>query len=121
MEMGPGAKEKYGLKVGDKAIAEVIMPCGECYFCRHGRYNLCDAPGIIGLNGPDGGWAEYIKLTKGSIVWKVPNELPWDVAIAIEPLACGIHGAERANIQFGENVVLAGVGISVFSCSRRQS
>jgi L-iditol 2-dehydrogenase len=51
-----------------------------------------------------------MKLTKGSIIWKVPNELPWEVAIAIEPLACGIHGAERANIQFGENVVLTGVG-----------
>jgi len=110
VELGPGAKEKYGLKVGDKALAEVIMPCGECFFCRHGRYNLCNAPGFIGLNGPDGGWAEYMKLNKDSIIWKVPNELSWDVAVAIEPLACGIHGAERANIQFGENVVLAGVG-----------
>ena len=109
VELGPGAKEKYGLKVGDKAIAEVILPCGECYFCKHGRYNLCNAPGFVGINGP-GGWAEYMKFTKGSIVWKVPNELPWEVAVAIEPLACGIHGVERANIQFGENVVLMGVG-----------
>jgi len=43
VELGPGAKEKYDLKVGDKAIAEVILPCGECYFCKHGRYNLCNA------------------------------------------------------------------------------
>ena len=87
VELGPGAKDKYGLKIGDKAIAEVIIPCGECYFCKHGRYNLCNTPGFVGLNGPDGSWAEYMKFTKGSIVWKVPSELPWEVAVAIEPLA----------------------------------
>jgi hypothetical protein len=27
-----------------------------------------------------------MKFTKGSIVWKVPDELPWEVAVAIEPL-----------------------------------
>ena len=64
----------------------------------------------MGLNGPDGSWAEYMKFTKGSIVWKVPAELPWEVAVAIEPLACGIHGAERANIQFGDTVVVMGSG-----------
>jgi L-iditol 2-dehydrogenase len=110
VELGPGAKGKYGLKVGDKAIAEVIIPCGECYFCKHGRYNLCNTPGFVGLNGPDGSWAEYMKFTKGSIVWKVPAELPWEVAVAIEPLACGIHGTERANIQLGDIVVVMGSG-----------
>jgi len=33
VELGPGAKEKYGLKIGDKAIAEQIVPCGKCHFC----------------------------------------------------------------------------------------
>jgi L-iditol 2-dehydrogenase len=65
---------------------------------------------ITGVSGPDGGWAEYMKYPKGAIIWKVPNELPWEVAVTIEPLSCGIHGAERADIQFGDTVVLTGVG-----------
>jgi threonine dehydrogenase-like Zn-dependent dehydrogenase len=40
----------------------------------------------------------------------VPDELLWEVAVAIEPLAGGIHGAERANIQFGDIVVVMGGG-----------
>lgn len=36
VELGKGAKEKYGLEIGDQAIAEQIVPCGECYYCRRG-------------------------------------------------------------------------------------
>ena len=31
VELGKGSKEKYGLKVGDKAIMEIIVPCRERY------------------------------------------------------------------------------------------
>ena len=110
VELGPGAKEKYGLKVGDKAIAEIIIPCRKCYYCKRGRYNLCSAPRVTGILGTDGGWAEFMKFPKGSIVWKVPNDLPWESAVTIEPLGCATHGVERANIQFGDTVVLIGVG-----------
>lgn len=110
VELGPGAKEKYNLEIGDKAIAEQIVPCWECYFCKRGIYNMCDVHKIFGVSGPDGGWAEYMKYPKGSIVWKVPNEIPDEVAVTIEPLSCAIHGVERANIMLGENVVLTGAG-----------
>lgn len=98
------------MKVGDKAIAEQIIPCGECYFCRRGAYNLCDAGQVYGITGPDGGWAEYMKYTRKSIVHKVPNELPWEVAVAIEPLACAVHGVEKARIELDDTVALLGVG-----------
>ena len=110
VELGKGSKEKYGLNVGDKAIMEIIVPCQECYFCKRGRYNLCDVHSITGVSGPNGGWAEYMKYPKGAIIWKVPNEIPWEAAVTIEPLGCGIHGVERANIQFGDTVVLTGCG-----------
>ena len=110
VELGKGSKDKYGLKIGDKAIMEIIIPCRECYFCKRGRYNLCDVHAITGVSGPDGGWAEYMKYPKGAIIWKVPNEIPWEAAVTIEPLSCGIHGAERANIQFGDTAVLTGCG-----------
>lgn len=110
VELGPGAKEKYNLEVGDKAIAEQIVPCWECYFCKRGIYNMCDVHKVFGVSGPDGGWAEYMKYPRGSIVWKVPKDLPDEVAISIEPLSCAIHGVERANIMLGESVVLTGAG-----------
>jgi len=110
VELGKKAGKKYGLKVGDKAIAEQIVPCGTCYYCKRGIYNMCDVHKVFGVSGPDGGWAEYMKYPKGSIVWKVPKDLSYDVAIAIEPLACAIHGVERAKLQLQDTVVLTGCG-----------
>jgi len=110
VELGKGAKEKYGLRIGDKAIAEQIVPCWECYYCKHGIYNMCDVHEVFGVSGPDGGWAEYMRYPKRSIIWKVPKDLSYDVACAIEPLACSIHGVERANIKLGDSVVITGMG-----------
>ncbi len=110
VELGPGAAAKFSLKVGDKAIAEQIVPCWECYFCKRGIYNMCDVHEVFGVSGPDGGWAEYIKYPAKSIVWKVPPDLSYEKAILIEPFACAIHGVQRANVQLGEVAVIAGAG-----------
>jgi len=38
----PGAAEKYGLEIGDHAIAEQIVPCWECRYCKRGSYQMCE-------------------------------------------------------------------------------
>ncbi len=109
-ELGPGAKEKWGLEEGDKAIMEHIVPCRECYYCKRGLYNLCQVHYIPGVKGVNGGWAEYMLYPRGAIIHKVPNELPWDAAVLIEPLACAVHAVERVKVHFEDTVVIIGDG-----------
>ena len=40
---------KYGLEVGDHAIAEQIVPCWECHYCQSGHYNLCELACLTSL------------------------------------------------------------------------
>ncbi|MFO7697791.1 MAG: alcohol dehydrogenase catalytic domain-containing protein [Anaerolineae bacterium] len=108
--LGQGAGSKYGLKIGDRAVAENIVPCGECYWCRHGQYNLCDPHAVFGIVKHNGGWARHMVYPKGSIVHKVPDSIAWADAAIVEPLACALHGVNRARIQFGETVVVMGCG-----------
>ncbi len=110
VELGPGAKEKFNLEIGDKAIAEQIVPCWQCYYCKRGLYHLCIVHEIFGVFGQNGGWAEYMKYPRNSIIWKVPEDMPWGTAIAIEPLSCAIHGVERAHIRLEDTVVVMGGG-----------
>lgn len=110
VKLGPGADEKFGLKVGDRAIAENIVPCGKCYWCKRGQYNLCDPHAIFGIVKYNGGWAKHMIYPKGSIVHKIPENISWSDAAVIEPLACSLHGVNRARIQFGETVVVMGCG-----------
>jgi threonine dehydrogenase-like Zn-dependent dehydrogenase len=111
-EIGPEAKAKYELDVGDKAIAEQILPCWNCRFCNTGHYWMCQVHNIFGFQGgiDDGGFAEYMKFPKGSLVHKVPAELSYDIAAMIEPLACGMHAVDRADPKLDDVMVIAGMG-----------
>lgn len=109
--LGEGADERFGLQVGDMAIAEQIVPCWRCRYCKHGQYWMCEQHDIFGFRQrAQGAWAEYMVFPADSIVHKVPKDIPAQVGALIEPLACGIHAVERANIQLGDTVVIAGMG-----------
>ncbi|MDN6408796.1 MAG: zinc-binding dehydrogenase, partial [Tetragenococcus halophilus] len=61
-------------------------------------------------NNVNGGMAEYMKFTKEGRNYRVPDELPIESALLIEPFSCSLHAVERANIKFGDFVVLSGAG-----------
>lgn len=100
-----------GFEIGDRVISEQIVPCWECRFCKRGQYWMCEKHDLYGFqNNVNGGMAEYMKFTKEAINYKVPEELPLEKAILIEPFACSYHAVQRAKIQLDDVVVLAGAG-----------
>ncbi len=109
--LGEGAEAKHGVSLGDRAIAEQIVPCWQCRFCRRGQYWMCEQHDIFGFRQrAQGSWAEYMKFPADSVVHKVPADLPVEIAALIEPLACAIHAVERASIELDDTVVIAGMG-----------
>jgi L-iditol 2-dehydrogenase len=58
-----------------------------------------------------GGWAEYIYLRPGVQIISLPPELPWQTFLAA---GCGLptalHALERAEVRFGDSVVVQGSG-----------
>lgn len=110
--IGEKAKKRRGLKVGDRAIAEQIVPCGRCRFCLTGEWWMCEEAHIHGHQKgvADGGMAEYMLYGPNDIVHKVPEELPIEAAAMIEPVSCSVHTIERAGIELQDVVVIAGLG-----------
>lgn len=110
--IGDRAAQKHGLEIGDRAIAEQIIPCGECRFCKSGERWMCEQAHIHGHQKEvaEGGMAEYLKYGKNDIVYKVSPELKPEYAAMIEPLSCSVHTIERAHIGFDDVVVIAGMG-----------
>lgn len=109
--LGPGAGEKYGLQLGDRAISEQIVPCGECRFCKNGQYWMCQNGDVYGFRqGAYGAMAEYMLFPRTSLNHKLPATMPLEQAVLIEPLACSIHAVDRGEIKPGDVVVIAGCG-----------
>jgi 2-desacetyl-2-hydroxyethyl bacteriochlorophyllide A dehydrogenase len=108
-DMGEEVKGKFEL--GDRVISEQIVPCGECRFCKTGRYWMCQKHDVYGFqNNVNGGMAEYMIFPKEALNYKVPKELPIEKAVLIEPYACSKHCVDRANIGNEDIVVLSGAG-----------
>lgn len=108
-DLGSEAKKEGPYKIGDKITAELIIPCRKCFFCRSGKYNLCDDPKFLG-SSLNGGWAEYMRIPGNATVYKIPSALALKDAAIIEPLSCSLWAVERARIGFRDTVVISGLG-----------
>ncbi|WP_108124101.1 alcohol dehydrogenase catalytic domain-containing protein [Saccharospirillum mangrovi] len=109
---GEDAEAHFNVAVGDRAIAEQIVPCGKCRYCRTGSYWMCEVHNIFGFQRyvAEGGMAEYLLVTEHCRVHKIPENISDDDAAFIEPMSCGIHAVNRGDIQLDDVVVIAGAG-----------
>src|SRR5271169_1170507 len=84
---------------------------GTCWYCQHGKENLCDATALTGYT-VDGGYAEYA-AARADFVFPLPAALD-DLQAA--PLLCagiiGFRSLRVAEVQRGERVGLFGFGAS---------
>lgn len=109
--LGEGAGDKHGLAIGDRVIAEQIVPCEECRFCKSGHYWMCQVHHIFGFKHfLNGGMARYCLYPAKSRIHKVPESLTIGEAAYIEPAACAWHAVDRGDIKPGDTVVICGVG-----------
>lgn len=108
-----GVIEKLGdgvvdFEVGDRVVAANSAPCGKCYYCRRGNYNLCENLDLL-----NGAYAEYITIPKRIVeknLLKLPESLSFEKAAFAEPLANVVHGVERTEIKKGQTVGVIGIG-----------
>lgn len=93
------------VKVGDRVVADTIIRCGRCYYCKIGKSNLCENKRNLGYLS----WAEYIK-TVDYQTYKIPDDLTFEEAAFTEPLACVLNGFEMLNAKPGKVAVVIGSG-----------
>ena len=112
-----------GYSIGERITCDQIAPCGECRFCRTGKYWMCQPHRMYGyFKDYCGGMAEYMRIrTKHAMISRIPDHLPLERALLIEPYGCAKHAVERAGITPDDIVVLSGagtLGLGMTTCAR---
>jgi L-iditol 2-dehydrogenase len=97
------------LKPGDRVAIAVEVNCGKCWYCRH-HYNNTTCENQVMAYGlhPNadtpphlrGGFSEYMYIMPGTHLFKVPEDLPTDVAVFVEEFAVAYHSLARASVPF---------------------
>lgn len=108
VEVG-GIPQSLGLfKVGDRVTCNPVMQCNSCTNCSEGKFNVCSNMVVSGVT-TNGAFAEYCKLSY-THVYKIPDNMTFEQAAVIEPLACGTYGVKKLDVKPGEFVVVFGPG-----------
>lgn len=95
--------------VGQRVVGELNAGCGNCLYCRTGREKHCPDRKVIGMEGKDGCFAEYMTL-QTHLLHRVPDELPTERAIFTEPLAAAFEITSQVHISPDTKVAVLGDG-----------
>jgi len=109
MEVGEGVTN---YKVGDRVSASHHVPCNTCHYCLSGNHTACDT--LRTTNFDPGGFAEFLRLPALNVdrgVYLLPDEVSFEEATFIEPLACVLRAQRRAQVGPSKTVLVLGSGI----------
>ena len=96
------------LKVGDLVAVDPSLHCGECFYCKRARGNLCENWGALGVSVA-GAAAEFLK-TPVKNCYKLPESVKVSDASLIEPLSCAVRGFDVLPRIPGSDYLIYGSG-----------
>ena len=108
--VGEGVKH---YKAGDRISVAHHVPCDTCHYCLSGHHTVCDT--LRKTNFEPGGFAEYVRLPRINVdcgIFPLPEEVSFEEATFIEPLACVLRGQRLAHLQAGCSVLVIGCGVA---------
>jgi len=103
-------KNVVHFKKGNRVVAEAHKGgCGLCAHCLTGKVEICDNKKAAGYK-IDGCFAPYLTLPEFAL-HRIPENLTFEQAALIEPLAIGVKGVlERARVEPEDFAVVLGCG-----------
>ena len=102
------ARDGSGPPEGARVIPDVVLGCGECWWCRRHEEGLCARHAVVGLHA-DGGLSEYV-ASKAATCVPVPDGLDADVAALAEPTSVAVRALRKVPYPVGSNVLVVGAG-----------
>lgn len=110
----PFGHEFAGVDVagGRRVVGINSAPCRVCRACARGEEAQCERRTFV-----NGAYAELIAVPEENVIGIPPGLAP-EVAAMVEPLACCLHGIERADVHEGDTVAVLGAGpIGLMLCA----
>ncbi|MED4225491.1 zinc-dependent alcohol dehydrogenase [Neobacillus cucumis] len=100
--------EKVPFTVGTRVVVTPNTFCDECENCLNGRKNICINKKSLGVN-ISGIFAEEI-IISSKFVLPIPEILPSEKAVLIEPFAVIVHAFQKFNISKDTSICVIGCG-----------
>jgi L-iditol 2-dehydrogenase len=101
-----------GFRIGDPVFPHHHVPCYACDLCKAGSETMCNR--YRTSNIVPGGFSEFFRVPRWNVekggVLKLPDQMQFEVASLIEPLACCVRALRRCKVLPGDSVLVVGAG-----------
>ncbi len=99
---------------GDRVTFDsTIYPLNDWYTL-NGMYNLSDNREVLGVSpgnyNRQGAFAEYVVIPQ-HILYKIPDNVSFEHAAMVEPIAVALHAVTIGNPQIGDSCSVVGIGM----------
>ncbi|MDP8899670.1 MAG: zinc-binding dehydrogenase, partial [Actinomycetota bacterium] len=123
--VGVVTEDNSGFRAGERVVLEPALGCPArginppCRYCASGNHALClnvargdVSPGIqTGFcRDTGGGWTQRTLAAHPTQLHRVPDDLPDEAAVALEPLACAVHAALMVRPGPDDTTLVIGAG-----------
>ena len=100
------------VSVGDPVILHPAITCGICMACRNGDDMYCSSTRFPGVDGTDGGYAEFLRTSVRAVVPLAQGVLPATQAPLADAGITAFHAVRRVlpDLRAGSIVAVLGVG-----------
>jgi alcohol dehydrogenase len=95
--------------IHQRVAGEINIACGHCEFCALGLGRHCPNRTVLGIVKHPGSFAEYLLLPESNL-HIIPDEIPTEQAVFIEPLAAASEILDQVHIPDEEHVAVLGDG-----------
>src|SRR5450755_2653524 len=103
-----------GWKTGDRVTFDSTVYCGDCWYCRRGRINLCENRRVLGVSCGEyrrhGAFAEYVAVPQ-RILYRLPDALSFEQAAMVEAVSVAMHAVKRTPLSEDALVLVVGTGM----------
>ena len=97
-------------KVGEKVVPLPLTSCGKCPKCLAGKNMFCDNLRTMGFS-PDytGAYSQFVVVGEND-AFRLPDNVDFYTAAAIEPLAVGYDSVSRSRLKMDDAALIIGAG-----------
>jgi alcohol dehydrogenase len=95
--------------IGKRVTGEINVACRKCEWCRRGMGRHCPTRTVLGIVNQPGAFEEFFTLPEHNL-HVLPDDLPLERAVFLEPLAAACEILEQVTIPWGETIAVLGDG-----------
>lgn len=92
-----------------RVVAEINCVCGRCDMCQRGLSNHCRRRSVIGIQGRDGTFADFLAVPERNL-HEIPDAVSDEQAVFVEPLAAAYQVIRQCPIERRMRVAVIGSG-----------